>query len=158
MKSSESILKEEGIYLGQDTLGEIPCTIGYIKKFKWSWFATQLNTFIIIGNTNEPIDKTVIENFSKMCFEYSLQNNKGWPRGFQSVVGSICILQGNTIDKDAKEFCENLSLKHWSAFEIPMLYDLAKRQGIRYNKNPIWGVLFFEYFTERIDRIISKLS
>src|SRR5664279_5713722 len=123
MKTAESILKEEGIYLGQDIIGGIPCAIGYFKRFKWSWFATQLNTFIIIGNKNESIDKTVIENFSKKCFEYSQQNNTGWPRGFQSVVGSICILQGKIVNEDAKEFCRNLLIKHWSAFEIPVLYN-----------------------------------
>jgi len=158
MKNSEEILKNEKIYFGQETIGGIPCSIGYIKKFKWSWLATQLNTFIIIGNTNDRIDKNVIVDFSKNCFEYSLKNNKGWPRGLQSGVCSISILQGKVIDNEAIEFCEKVSKKHWSAFEIPVLYNIGQRKGIRFKNNPILGGIYFPFFAKTIDSILSKLS
>ena len=154
----EEILKNEKIYFGQDTIGGIDCSIGYIKKFKWSWFATQLNTFVIIGKTNDKIDKQVIEDFSKNCFKYSLKNHKGWPRGLQAGVGSIAILLGNSIDNEAKLFCEKLSKKHWSAFEIPVLYNSDEKKPIRYIKNPIWGRIYFPFFTKTIDSITSQLG
>jgi hypothetical protein len=106
--TSEQILKNENIYFRHNTINGISYSIGYIKKFKWSWFATQLNTFVIIGKTNDKIDKQAIEAFSKSCFEFSLKNHKGWPRGLQAGVGSITILQGSNIDNDAIAFCEKL--------------------------------------------------
>ena len=154
----DEILKSENIYFGQDTLGGIACSIGYIKKFKWSWLATQLNTFVIIGKTDDKIDKQMIEAFSKNCFEYSLKNNKGWPRGLQAGVGSIAILQGSVIEDEAKDFCEKLSKKHWSAFEISVLYDIVEKKTIRYNKKPIWGTIYFPFFTKTIDSITSQLG
>ena len=158
MKSAKSILKDSNIYFGEETIAGIPCSVGYIRKFKWSWFATQLNMFIFIGNTNDRIDKVVIENFSKCCYEYSLKNNQGWPRGLQSGVGSISILQGKSIENDAIEFCETLTKKHWSAFEIPVLYDINHSLGIRFKQNPMWGTMFLKFFAETIDSIFSKFN
>jgi hypothetical protein len=155
---SEEILKKENIYFDQDNINGIACSIGYIKKFKWSWFATQLNTFVIIGKTNDKIDRQMIEAFSKSCFEFSLKNNKGWPRGLQAGVGSIAILQGSLIDNEAKAFCESLSKKHWSAFEISVLYNIDERKTIRFTNTPIWGALYFPFFTKTIDSITSQLS
>lgn len=154
----EEIFKSEGIFFGQETINGITCSIGYIKKFKWSWFATQLNTFVIIGETKEKIDKLTIENFSKDCFEYALKNHKGWPRGLQAGVGSIAILQGNDIDNEAIKFCEKLSKKHWSAFEIPVIYRTNERKAIRYKSQPIWGTIYFPFFTKTIDSIVEKLK
>lgn len=154
----EEILKIENIYFREDNINGIDCTIGYIKKFKWSWFATQLNLFVIIGKTTEKIDKKMIETFSASCFEYALKNHKGWPRGLQAGVGSIAILQGSEIDNEAKDFCAKLSKKHWSAFEVPILYDIEKNKTIRYTSTPIWGAIYFPFFTKLIDSITSKFG
>lgn len=156
--TSEEVLKDQNIYFGQDTIGGITCSIGYIKKFKWSWFATQLNTFVIIGKTTDKIDKQAIENFSKNCLEYSLKNQKGWPRGLQAVVGSIAVLQCSAMDSGAREFCEKPSKKHWSAFEIPVLYNIDEKKPIRYIKAPIWGTIYFPFFTKTIDSITSQMG
>ena len=156
--TSEEILKKENIYFGQETINGIPCSIGYIKKFKWSWLATQLNTFVIIGKTNDKIDKQVMEAFSKSCFEYASKNNKGWPRGFQAAVGSIAILQGNNIDNEAIVFCEKFSKKHWSAFEIPVLYSIDEKKSIRFTSTPIWGTIYFPFFIKTIDNITKLLG
>ncbi len=156
--TAEELFKNENIYFGNETIDGITCSIGYIRKFKWSWFATQLNTFIIFGKTDDKIDRQMIEAFSKSCFEYSLKNSKGWPRGFQSAVGSIAILQSNIIDSGAKQFCEVLSKTHWSAFEVPVLYDSKEKKIIRFIKRPVWGAIYFPYFTSTIDSITSQLS
>lgn len=152
------ILKNENIYFGEDIIDGIPCSIGNIKKFKWSWFGTQLNTFVLIGKTNEKIDKNTIESFSKSCFEYSLRNHRGCPRGLQTAIGSVCILQGTEIDLDAKSFCQKLTKKHWSAFEIPVLYDLTQMRTIRFIKRPIWGTVYFPFFAATIDSITNQLN
>lgn len=155
-RGTETILKEQGIFLKHDTVGGIPCVIGYDKKFKWSWMATQLNTFVIIGSFDGLIDKAVIENFSKACFEYGLKNNQGWPRGLQSGVASIAILQGKSIDRSASVFCEVLSKKHFSAFEISIIYDTEQKKTIKYLSKPLWGTIYFSYFGKLIESVTSK--
>jgi hypothetical protein len=152
----EDIFRNESINFEQQTINGINCSVGYIKNFKWSWFATQLNTFIIIGKTDQKIERQTIEDFSNSCFEYSLQNHEGWAIGLQSGVASIAILQGKDIEDEAKDFCEKLSKKHWSAFEIPVLYDINKNRAIRFIKKPLWGIIYFPYLAKTIDSITSK--
>jgi hypothetical protein len=156
--SAEEILKQEGLNFENTTINGIPCSVGYDKQFRWSWLATQLNTFIFIGATDQLIDKALIEGFSNGCYEYSIKNHKGWPRGLQAGVGSIAILKGKTIDEGARAFCEKPSKKHWSAFEIPVIFNTANNQVIKYLKKPIWGTIYFPYFTEMITAITGKLK
>lgn len=156
LKSAAEVLKEQGIYIGQDIIGGINCSIGYEKVFKWSWLATQLNTFVIIGATDQQIDRVLIESFSKACFEYATKNNQGWPRGLQSGVASIAILQGANIDVSGAVFCEKLSKKHWSAFEIPVLYYTPDKRPIRFLSKPLWGTIYFPHFSRLIDSITSR--
>ena len=156
--TAKEIFQKEHIFFGEENINGILCSVGYIKKFKLSWLATQLNTFIIIGKTNEKITSDTIENFSDSCLKYALRNNKGWPRGLQSGVGAIAILQGTDIDNDAVAYCHKLSKKHWSAFEIPVIYNLEKQQTIRFSNSPIWGLLYFPYFINTIDKITSQLT
>lgn len=158
MATAAEVLQSENIYLKEDIIGGIPCSVGYIKEFRWSWMGTQLNTFIIIGSTDQVVNKSVIENFSSFCFEYALKNNKGWLRGLQSGVASIAILQAEVIEDDAVLFCEKLSKKHWSAFEVPVLYHPTQKQGLRFKTSPLWGTIFFPYFAKHIDVVLRKLS
>lgn len=158
MTVPETVLKNENTYFGKVTLAGIPCTIGYTKKFKWSWMATQLNTFIFIGEVNTLVTKEVIEEFSNQCFNYAIKNNKGWPRGLQSGVGSVALIAGNNFSSEAMDWCEKVAKKHWSAFEIAALYYTEEKRTIRFSKQPLWGRLYFPYFAEVIDRITNGLS
>lgn len=155
--SPEQLLQKENIYFGNAVLAGIDCQIGYIKKFKWSWMATQLNTFIIIGKTDLPVNRDLIEGFSTACFNYAKSNNKGWPRGIQSAVGSIAILQADIVKDDAKNYAQSIMKKHWSAFEIPVLLDMPARTIYRFINKPLWGAIYFPFFDKTITAITSQL-
>lgn len=152
----EEIFKNRACFFRNDMVGGLSCSIGYIKEFRWSWFATQLNTFIFVADTSDLIDRKFIETFSNSCYRFALKNNKGWPRGLQAGIASLAMLRGTKIDAPAIQFCKALSKKHWSAFEVPILYNLDKRELIRYNSNPLWGKIFFPYFSKIIDEVSVK--
>lgn len=124
MMTPKDVLISKSIFVGHEMIGNISCAVGYIKRFRLQWFATQLNSFVFIGEPMERIDRATIESFSSDCLAYALDNHKGWPRGLQSGVCSIAILQGWSIDQEAQRFCESFSKKHWSAFEVPVLYQM----------------------------------
>lgn len=155
--NSEESLKQIGIYVGNDIIGGISCAIGYEKKFKWSWLATQLNTFVFIGTIEGHVDRAVIEKFSNDCYEYAIKNNRGWPRGLQSGVGSIAILQATSVDQSAAMFCYSPNKVHWSAFEIPIIVDTTHKTLIKYLSTPLWGTIYFSYFTDKINTVVYKL-
>lgn len=153
----EEIFRKENIYFGNTTLSGIDCTVGYIKKFRWRWMATQLNTFVFIGHTDLYITKELIDGFSIACFEYAKKNNKGWPRGLQAAVGSIAILQSNTVNDEAKAYAQGFLRKHWSAFEIPVILDMREKKMYRFASNPMWGAIYFPYFAKTITDITNQL-
>ena len=151
------LFKQEGIFFGEDTIANTPCSIGYIKKFRWRWMATQLNLFVMVGETDQPITAKLISDFSLACFRYATKNSKGWPRGFQSGVGSIAILKGTAVEPDAASFCRALSRNHWSGFEIPIICDTRKREYVRFQSNPLWGYVYFPFIAKTIDELLVKL-
>jgi len=156
--STAEFLKSQEAQLSEATIGGIKCNVGYIKKFKWSWLATQLNTFVIIGETDSLIDKNAIETFSKNCFDYALKNSQGWPRGIQSGIGSVAILKGSNVDPSAAHFCQTFSKKHFSAFEVPVVYDTQQKRTFRYSSTPLWGKIYFPFFTKIIDSVANTLN
>lgn len=155
--TAEDIFKNDGTFYGNFTIANIPSSVAYFKEFRWSWMATQLNTFVIVGETEQRIDRQTIDVFSALAFQFALNNSKGWPRGFQAGVGSVAILKGSDIDPAAIGFVSNPSRKHWSAFEIPVIYDTFQRRGYRYTSKPLWGAIYFPYFTKLIDGVVAKL-
>jgi hypothetical protein len=157
MSSITSLLQKQNIFFAEDTIGGVPCTIGYIKKFRWRWMATQLNTFVFFGDSEAPIDQQAIDRFSAQCFDYANRNSKGWPRGFQSAVGSIAILQGTQVQADAVTYCEKNQRKHVAAFEIAVVYDKLQKKATRFKSTPAWGMLYFSYFAKTIDQLIAEI-
>ena len=146
-------LQSKSIYHSQEKILDKPSVIGYEKKFKWSWMATQLNTFIVTSDfANEEINTALIEKHLKESFNYAKKHNKGWPRGFQSGLGVISILISDKIDEESKEYCLKLkSGKKWAGFAIPVVIDSENKQIYRFEKNPMWGRIYYPHFKEIIN-------
>ena len=95
-------LQSKSVFLSEDSIGGRPTVIGYDKQFRWRWFATQLNTFIVaVDFGNETVTVESIENVLNEAFAYAKQNYSGWPRGFQSALGSIVIVISSSIEDTA---------------------------------------------------------
>ena len=146
---SESILFSEEQVYGQ------PSVIGYDKKFKWRWFATQLNTFIVaIDLKDAPVVIKTIEAALADSFAYAKQNYNGWPRGLQSGLGVITILVSSQIDESAIDYCRELKTgKKWAGFAVPVIIDSSNRQVYSFKKNPVWGRIYYPYFRELINKM-----
>lgn len=102
------------------------------------------------------ISKEIIEEYSKICFEYSIKNYKGLPRGLQNAVVSFTILASENIEEDAIKFAQERPRKHFSAFEMPIIYDLNKKRLYYYGHTPVWGMIYYKYFREYIEKNFKK--
>ncbi len=149
-------LKERSIFLAESELGGRPAVIGYDKVFKWRWFATQLNTFIIAADLGkERITEQTIETFLNGAFEYAKKNYRGWPRGLQSGFGVIAILISENVVDGAAAYCRQLkSGKKWAGFSIPVVINSRTQEVFRFEKDPFWGRIYYPYFRELIDELI----
>jgi hypothetical protein len=145
-------LESQSILFSEDQVHGRPTVIGYDKRFKWRWFATQLNTFIVaIDFGNDPVTVATIEAALIDSFAYAKQNYNGWPRGLQSGLGVITILVSSRIDQRAIEYCRELkSGKKWAGLVVPVVIDSSTGQVHSFNRNPIWGRIYYPYFKDLI--------
>jgi hypothetical protein len=157
LTSIKSKLQSSSIFHSEDPILEQPTVIGYDKKFKWSWMATQLNTFFVASDfKNKDITVQTIEAHLKQAFEYSRKNYKGWPRGLQSGVGVISILISENVTEEAKTYCKKLkSGKKWAAFTIPIVIDATTNEVFSFDKKPMWGRIYFSYFKKMIQELTT---
>ena len=141
-------LVSKSIFFSEDGIGGRPTVIGYEKKFRWRWMATQLNTFIVASDCGEEtITAQTIEEFLTEAFQYAKKNYSGWPRGLQSGVGVIGILLSTSVSDDAQTYCKELkSGKKWAGFAVPVAVDVAANQVYAFEKNPMWGRIYFPHF------------
>lgn len=152
LNSIKGKLHSKSIFLKDEKILGQPSVIAYEKKFKWSWLATQLNTFIVasdFGDENITVDS--IEKHLSEAFTFAKNNYTGWPRGFQSGVGVISILISKNITPEAKEYCKTLkSGKKWAGFTIPVTIDSSTNEVSYFEKNPIWGRIYYPHFKKMI--------
>jgi len=153
IESIKMNLKKDSIFHSEEKIRNKTSVIGYEKKFKWSWMATQLNTFITVTDFgNEEINKAVIEEYLTESFKFSKKNYKGWPRGLQSAIGVISVLISNNMTEEAKQYCLQLkSGKKWAGFSIPVVYDSGTNEIFHFEKNPMWGRIYYPHFKKLIN-------
>lgn len=155
LDSIKEKLQNASIFHSENELLNHKTVIGYEKKFRWAWIATQLNTFIVATDFGEEtVDVSVIEKHLTESFNFAKKNYRGWPRGLQSGLGAICILISSNITDDAKEYCQKLkSGKKWSGFSIPVAYNPKTKEYFQFLSNPMWGAIYYPHFRKLIDNL-----
>ncbi|MEO0471827.1 MAG: hypothetical protein AAF206_19535 [Bacteroidota bacterium] len=136
----------QGKILGQASV------IGYEKKFKWSWLATQMNTFIVATDfEDELITVPLIRQHLDGSFTFANKNYNGWPKGLQSGVGVISILISSQVSPEAEHYCRKLKAdKKWAGFMVPAIIDSSREELIHFDKNPMWGRIYYPHFKRLI--------
>lgn len=142
----------KNIFFSEDSILGRPTVIAYEKKFRWSWMATQMNTFIVSSDFgDEKLTTKVLESHLTESFKYASKNYNGWPRGLQSGVAVISILISSNIDEDVKNFCLELkSGKKWAGIAIPVVIDAKDGTVYSFKRDPMWGKIYFPYFRKLI--------
>lgn len=155
LQDIKSRLKSKAIFFSEDSINNKPTVVGYEKKFKWKWMATQMNTFIIASDFgDETITDPIIEGFLDESFKYTKANYSGWPQGLQSGLAVIAILVSKNINDDAIEYCTKLKpRKKWAGFPIPVTIDSTTDKVYSFDKNPIWGRIYYPYFRQLVQEL-----
>lgn len=157
LASIKKNLQAREIFFSEDKILERPTVIGYEKKFKWKWMATQLNTFVVASDfKNDEVTPEMVEAHLNHAFDYAKKNNKGLPRGFQSGVGAISILFSSKVTQEAKDYCQELkSGKKWAGFIIPVVVDTSEKKAYFFEASPLWGKIYFPHFKQLIQALLD---
>jgi len=123
--------------------------VSYEEVFKWKWAATKLKIFSFIAYSSE-ISKQQIESYSEECLRYAIKNRKGLPRGWQNGVVANNVLVSEHVTADAIAYVMSRPAKHYSAFEMPIVYDLSSGSLHFYVDGIIWGAFYDEFMKNYI--------
>lgn len=114
-----------------------------------------MNTFIVVSDFgDEPVNVNLIEKHLYESFNFAKKNYNGWSKSLQSALGVISILISTNIDEDAKEYCRKLkSGKKWAGFSIPVTINASTNEINSFEKNPMWGRIYYPHFKKMITEI-----
>jgi hypothetical protein len=148
----EERLKEKNIFHSKTTLINHPAVVGYDKRFRWRWIATQLNTFVFAVDFGaNPIGISDMEACLTEAFEFSKKNYKGWPRGLQSGLGAIVIALSNQLSEEVITFCREMNAgKKYAGFAIPACVNSGTGEVHYFEKYPLWGRIYYPFFDEML--------
>lgn len=138
----------------QISISSADAKVAYEEVFKLRWMATKLKIFSFLAYAPK-IDENIISKYSKECLDYALKNKKGLPRGWQNGIVSNNVLASETVTPEAIALVTSRPTKHYSAFEMPIIYDLSNEVLSFYRGEIIWGKVYEKFIR---DYITDKFS
>ena len=155
LDSAKKNMEGKNIFFSNDSILGKPSVIGYEKKFRWAWMATQLNTFICVSDFDgHEVNNKVMEEYLNESYDYAKKHYSGWPKGLQSGLGVISIIISSNLGNDVIEYCHKLSSgKKWAGFTIPVVIDANNGKVHSFDKNPMWGRIYYPHFRAMIDEL-----
>ena len=105
-------------------------------------------TFADISN----LDPQVIQQYSGSAFKFAMANKSfPLPCGFFEAVFCFAVaITENVRPQLAQYVADTAPVKHWSAFEMPVVFDLANGQLHHFQKTPVWGAAYYAGFRREI--------
>jgi hypothetical protein len=149
LKMVKSKLKKEGFKVNNLKINKYDFIIATKKEFKSKSLANDVNVFAVVGGSDK-ISKEIIEDYSKRSMAYALEQNEGLPSEVQSGVVSFALLTSFEIDDEAREWVEDRPDQNFTPFEMPIITDLKKNEVYYYDKTPVWGEIYNDFFKDFI--------
>ncbi|MCA9266770.1 MAG: hypothetical protein KDA60_23105, partial [Planctomycetales bacterium] len=60
------------------------------------------------------------------------------------------------VDDDAATYCRKLkSGKKWAGFSVPVAINTASNQVFSFDRDPMWGRIYYPYFRKMIEEVAS---
>lgn len=125
------------------------------SRFEISKFgmAETFFTFAEIPN----LTPDILRNFSSTSFQFANKNKSvPLPNGF--FVATTCFAAAITMNLDpqmAESVRQSAPVKHWGAFEMPVVFDLASGNLVYFEKTPAWGAAYYAGFRREIQSNLS---
>lgn len=125
--------------------------VAHRSRFEISKFgmAERFFTFAEIPN----LDGSVLQTYSNTSFKFANANKSApLPNGlFMSVFCFAVVITENLHPQLAQSIRDNAPIKHWAAFEMPVVYDLSNGDLCYFEKTPVWGAAYYAGFRREVE-------
>ena len=120
------------------------------SRFEISKFGMAENFFVFAEIPN--LTPEVLQQFSTASFKFA-KANKSFPLPNGWFVATFCFSVAITMNLNpqlARHIRETAPVKHWGAFELPVIFDLANGGLYYFEKTPLWGAAYYNGFRKEI--------
>lgn len=121
-------------------------------RFEFSKFGMAENFFTFAEIPNLTPD--LLRSYSNTAFHFAKTNKTvPLPCGFFEAVFCFAVaITANLHPQMAQYVRETTPIKHWAAFEMPVVFDLANGGLYYFEKTPLWGAAYFNGFRKEVQR------
>ena len=101
----------------------------------------------------ENVQPQTLQVYAATSFQLG-KNNKSapLPNGFFMSVFCYAVAITEGLEPQMAEWIRNtVPVKHWAAFEIPIVFDLRSGELCYFQKTPIWGAAYYAGFRREIE-------
>jgi hypothetical protein len=127
------------------------------RRSKWAWSKFGFFEEFFVFAELPWLDIAQMQAFSANAFRYALGNKKiGLPCGVcEAVVCYSVALAQNPDPALVASIRSTTPPKHWSAFEMPVVWDLQSGNLYCLEKTPIWGAAYYGSFRTHLYRYLT---
>jgi hypothetical protein len=121
------------------------------SRFEISKFGMADTYFVFAEMPNLSADE--LHRFSNFSFEFANKNKTVvLPNGFFMSVFCFAIAITEGLDPQiAQSIRQTAPIKHWAAFEVPVVFDLADANLCYFENTPLWGAAYYAGFRREVE-------
>lgn len=120
------------------------------SRFEITKFGMAENFFTFAEIPN--LTHEVLQQFSTTSFKFANANKSiGLPNGW--FVATFCFavaITANLNPQLGQYIRDTAPIKHWGAFEMPVVFDLADGGLYYFEKTPLWGAAYYNGFRKEV--------
>jgi hypothetical protein len=131
--------------------------IGVARRSKFELTKFGFADYCFVFGLAPELNADSLRAFSAKSFELSLKlKTNPLPRGlFASVWCYPVLITENVSESMIQTISNEPPTKHWSAAEIPVIFDSAKNQLHYFQKTPLWGAAYYAGFRSMIQKFLG---
>ena len=150
-------LEKEGFGCQENVAdGEPFLLVAHRSRVELAKFGSNVDTFFFFAHFPS-LTNNELRAYSGRCFNHAL-HARGLrpPRGlFEAVFSYAVALVDQAADETTQAVRNDLPPKHWSAAEIPVIYDLGTKKLYYFEQTPFWGAFYYNGQRKTIRRRLA---
>ena len=135
----EQALAAGGLQPIRMIVGGPTAVVGSTSKFRWSWMATQLNTFIYAASFLPGTTSAFLDQYMATACQDAI-NRKGAMRGFQVGVAAVAVAAVDQATPELSAWAATPHGRRFAALTFPVLVDASPRQVVYPQRMALGGI------------------
>ncbi|MGI8555766.1 MAG: hypothetical protein ACR2LT_05370 [Pyrinomonadaceae bacterium] len=125
------------------------------SQFELAKFGMAENFFTFAEIPN--LTPQVLQQYTSAAFKFANANkSSALPNGFFAATFCFAVAVTMNLHPQLAQYIRDTApIKHWSAFEMPVVFDLANGGLYYFEKTPLWGAAYYNGFRREIQTNLS---